>query len=128
MHEAYLTALRSADVDGLVAQANASVQLAIRDYVTDSGTLTQTESRVGEEQNTYRAYWQSFFYKFEILSIDIMQRVVEEWYVFAELRYNARIRNSGENVAFNIAEFLVTGRDGRFISHIGHGSDIASTS
>ncbi len=125
-HETYLGALRSADVDGLAALANDSVQLAIRDYVTDSGTLTQTEARIGEEVNTYRAYWTAFFERFEILSVDILQRAVEEWYVFAELRFTARIKRGGEKVTFNTAEFLVTARDGRFISHIGHGTDIES--
>lgn len=123
-HETYLAALRSADVDGLVALANDSVQLAVRDYVTDSGTLTQTEDRIGEERNKYRAYWRAFFDRFEVLSVDMLQRAVEEWYVFAELRYTARIRETGEKVTFNTAEFLVTARDGRFISHIGHGTDI----
>jgi hypothetical protein len=126
-HETYLAALRNADVDGLAALANDSVQLAIRDYVTDSGTLTQTESRVGEERNSYRTYWRAFFDKFEILSVDMLQRAVEEWYVFAELRFTARIKRGGEKVAFNIAEFLVTARDGRFVAHIGHGTDIAPT-
>jgi hypothetical protein len=119
MHETFLKALRGGDVEGMAALMNDSIQLAVRDYVTESGTLTQPE-----EKDMYRAYWRAFFDKFEVLSIDMLERVVEDWYVFAELRFNLRRRDGGGKVAFNTAEFFVTAKDGLFITQIGHGTDI----
>jgi hypothetical protein len=128
MHETYLDSMRRGDVEGMVALTNASVQLAIRDYVVDTGTLTQPETEVGKEQATYRSYWKAFFDRFEVIAIDQLERVIEEWYVFAELRLTVRINETGETVAFNTAEFLVPAKDGLFIAHIGHGTDIATLS
>jgi hypothetical protein len=128
MHETYLDSMRRGDVEGMVALTNASVQMAIRDYVADTGTLTQPETELGKERDTYRNYWTAFFDRFEVFSIDQLERVIEEWYVFAELRLTLRIKETGETVAFNTAEFLVPAKDGLFIAHIGHGTDIASLS
>jgi hypothetical protein len=124
MHEELLAALRSGDVGTIVGQTNASIQMAVRDYVEDSGTLTQPEADVGKERDMVRAYWTHFFARFEIVSVELCQRVVEEWYVFAELRWNATLRATGERLAWNTAEFHVPGKDGLFIAWIGHGTDI----
>ena len=126
MHETYLDALRRGDVEAMVALTNASVQMAIRDYVNDTGTLTQPESEEGKEQDSYRDHWRAFFDRFEVIAVDQLERVIEEWYVFAELRLTLRIRDSGETVAFNTAEFQVPAKDGLFIAHIGHGTDIVA--
>jgi hypothetical protein len=128
MHETYLAALRQGDVEGMVTLTNASVQMAIRDYVNDTGTLTQPATEEGKERDTYRNYWTAFFERFEVIAVDQLERVVEEWYVFAELRLTVRIKETGETVAFNTAEFLVPAKDGLFIAHIGHGTDIAVVS
>jgi hypothetical protein len=128
MHETYLAAMRQGDVEGMVALTNASVQMAIRDYVNDTGTLTQPETEDGKERDMYRNYWRAFFERFEVIAIDQLERVIEEWYVFAELRLTVRIKETGQTAAFNTAEFLVPAKDGLFIAHIGHGTDIAAAS
>jgi hypothetical protein len=124
MHETYLDALRRSDADAMAALMNDSIQLAVRDYVSDSGTLTQPAQKA--ERDMYRAQWRAFFDKFEVLNVDLLERVVEEWYVFAELRFSCRVRENGEQVAFNTAEFLVPAKDGLFIAQIGHGTDIVA--
>jgi hypothetical protein len=126
MHETYLDAMRRGDVEAMVALTNASVQMAIRDYVNDTGTLTQPETEEGKERATYRNYWLAFFERFEVIAIDQLERVIEEWYVFAELRLTLRIKETGEMVAFNTAEFQVPAKDGLLIAHIGHGTDIVA--
>jgi hypothetical protein len=53
-----------------------------------------------------------------------MDRVVQEGYVFAEIRFTMRRRDgSGETVGFHTAEFFVPGRDARFMVRIGHGTE-----
>lgn len=125
MHDALLAALRNGDVDTIVSQTNASIQMAIRDYVGDTGTLTQPENEVGKERDMVRTYWEALFKKFEILAVEQIQRVIDEWYIFAEVRFTAKLRATGENVAWHTAEFHVPGKDGLFIAWIGHGTDIA---
>jgi hypothetical protein len=120
-HDRYLNALRAADVEGMLSVMNEAVQLAVRDYVNDTGTLTAPESKA-----TYGSYWRSFFAKYDIEAVDLLERVVQEWYVFAELRFTLRRRDTGGIVAFQTAEFFVPAKDGLFIAQIGHGTDDAA--
>ncbi len=99
------------------------VQSGVRDYVTESGALTQL---VGKAAN--RDYYSAFSDKFEILRVDLLDRVVQDWYVFAEVRMTVRPRGGGPILAFHIAEFYVAANDGRFFVRIGHGTDPATPS
>jgi hypothetical protein len=63
--------------------------------------------------------------KYEIVAITLMDRIVQDDYVFAELRFTVRSRASGETLAFHTAEFFVPGRDARFTVRVGHGTDPA---
>jgi hypothetical protein len=117
-HDRYLEALRKGDVDGMSAEMNESVQLGVRDYVNETGTLTAPE-----DKSTYGLYWRAFFKKYEVQSVEIMERVIQEWYLFSELRLTVRRRDNGKAIAFHTAEFFVPAKDGLFIAQIGHGTD-----
>jgi hypothetical protein len=119
-HDDYLDAYRAGDVERLVATINSDVQGGVRDYVADHGGLIELRSR--EET---RDHYTALFEKFEILSVDLLDRVIQDWYVFAETRVTARPRAGGDDVAFHLAEFYVTAKDGLFFVRIGHGTDIA---
>jgi hypothetical protein len=95
-------------------------QGAIRDYVSDSGTLINLQ---GADAN--RTYYAGFADKYDVLSVDLLRRVVLDWYVFAELRLTVSPRHgsAGQLLTFNTAEFFMTGHDGRFLVRIGHGTD-----
>jgi hypothetical protein len=121
-HDHYLQALQSGDVDGLVMDLSDDAQAAIRDYVADTGTIINLR---GQDAN--RAYYSAFADKYEVLSVDLLRRVVLDWYVFAELRLTVRPRQDstgGDPLACNTAEFFCTGHDGRFLVRIGHGTDL----
>jgi SnoaL-like domain len=119
-HERYIEALRGGDVDGMLAMMNDSVQLGVRDYVNDTGTLTTPG-----DKESYGAYWRAFFARYDVVSVEILERVVQEWYLFCELRLTLRRRDSGKTVAFHTAEIFVPAKDGLFITQIGHGTDEA---
>jgi hypothetical protein len=119
LHDRYVNALRAADIDGLLETMDDSVQAAVRDYVSDTGTLTSLDGK-----EAHRGYYRSLFNKFDVLSAELLDRVVQEWYVFAELRVTLRQRGGG-TVAFHTAEYFVPAHDGRFIARIGHGTDPA---
>ena len=118
-HERYIRALRDADVDTIVDCLNEGVASAVRDYVDNTGKLVSLEGK-----DAHRSYYQSFFDTFAVQSIDILDRVVQDSYAFAELRYAVAPRDNGSStVAFHTAEFHVVAGDGRFIARIGHGTD-----
>jgi hypothetical protein len=117
-HDRFLTALRGADVDALLDVLSVDAQAAVRDYVGDTGTLTLLDGQDG-----HRAHYEALFDRYDIRSVDLLQRVTQEWYLFAELRFT--VAAGDQTVAFHTAEFLAPGHDGRFLVRIGHGTDPA---
>jgi hypothetical protein len=117
-HDRYIGALKKGDAEAMLKEMNESVQLGVRDYVNETGTLTAPE-----DKSTYGLYWRAFFKKYEVLNVEIMERVIQEWYLFSEVRLTLRRRDSGKTVAFHTAEFFIPAKDGLFIAQIGHGTD-----
>jgi hypothetical protein len=121
LHDRYLEALRKGDIPGLLDVMNEGVQSSVRNYVNDTGALVLLETI-----DAHRAHLRAFFDKYEILSVGLLHRVAQEWYLFAELRLTVRPRDgSGGPLAFHFAEMLAPAHDGRFIAWIGHGTDPA---
>lgn len=119
LHDSYLQALRAADVDGVLAVLADGAQSAVRDYVTETGVLTTLDGL-----EAHRTYYEALFDRYRIESVDLLDRVTQDWYVFAELRFTVSPRvGDGGRVAFHTAEFHMPARDGRFIGRIGHGTD-----
>jgi hypothetical protein len=120
-HDSYIQAFRDNNIEGLLAVMNERVYAAVRDYVNDTGALTNLDAKDG-----HRVYYKALLAKYEVQSVTLMDRVVYDDYVFAELRFTMRRRKSGETVAFHTAEFFVPGRDARFTVRIGHGTDVTA--
>jgi hypothetical protein len=122
LHAQYIDALERNDVDAVLATLNNGVASAVRDYVNDTGTLIMLEGK-----DAHRSYYEALFDKFEVQSVQALDRVAEDWYIFAELRLTVASRqNAREICTFNTAEFFVPANDGRFIARIGHGTDPVS--
>jgi hypothetical protein len=119
-HDRYLAALRAGDVDGVVAEFAEQAQCAVRDYVADTGTITGLHGAAG-----LREHLQALVDRYEILGVDMLHRVVADWYLFAEVRISVRERAGGAELAWHAAEFFAPGPDGRWIARIGHGTDPA---
>ncbi len=119
-HCQYLDALRGSDLDGVLSALHDKAASALRDYVNETGTLTTLEGA-----DAHRAYYQAFFEKFDVRSVDVLSLVAEDWYVFAEVRVTVSARGTGQVLGFNTAEFHMPADDGRFIARIGHGTDPA---
>lgn len=118
-HKAYLEGLRTNDVEAIVANMHDGVQANIRDYVNDTGTLIGIRSK-----DDYRAYLKEFFGKYEVVNVEYLHRVMQEWYLFAEIRLELRDRD-GRDLALNSADYFVPARDNRIIVQTGHGTDLA---
>ena len=115
---AYLDALRTHDVDGILHVLHDGVASALRDYVDDTGTLTQLEGK-----DAHRAYYRAFFDKYEVQSIEPLALVTDEWYVFAELRMTVVAKGGGDALTYHTAEYFMPSKDSRFIARIGHGTE-----
>jgi hypothetical protein len=114
----YLDALRANDLEQVLDVLHAGVASAIRDYVDETGTLVELNGK-----DAHREWYQRFFDRYEIRSVEALSQVAEDWYVFAELRIVAARRGSDGTVVFNTAEFHVPAKDGRFVARIGHGTE-----
>jgi hypothetical protein len=119
MHNAYLRKLATADVEAILTDFNDGAASAVRDYVGGSGRLIHA---AGIDE--HRAHFQAFFDRFEILEVEFLHRVVQTWYVFAELRFRARDRaEGGRELSFNVADIHGIGKDGRVIARLSYGTD-----
>ena len=117
---AYLAALRANDPSAVLDVLHDGAASAIRDYVADTGTLVELTGK-----DAHRAWYESFFARYEIRSVQPLYQVTEDWYVFAELRITVAPRGTNRTVAFHTAEFHVPAKDGRFIARVGHGTEPA---
>jgi hypothetical protein len=117
----YLEALRTHDVDGILEVLHDGVASALRDYVNDTGTLTQLEGK-----DSHRDYYDAFFQRYEVRSVQPLVHHTEDRYVFAELRMTVAPRGekgSSETLTYHTAEFFIPSKDGRLIARIGHGTE-----
>ena len=125
LHDRYLHGLRTADADAMVDVFSPSAQAGIRDYVADSGTLTHLDDLDG-----MRHHHQGFFDRFDVQTVDVLERVAQDWYVFAEVRVEAVARigeRRGSRLAFHTGELFIPGRENKFMVQLGHGTDLADS-
>ena len=123
LHDELLDAFRVGDASGMAAVFSAGCQSAVRDYVEDTGTITGLDDLEG-----LRNHYQAFFDRFDVASVEVLQRVIQDWYLFAEVRVEVVARSGaeqGKTLAFHTATLFVPGREDKFIVQIGHGTDLA---
>jgi hypothetical protein len=117
---AYQEGLRANDVDAVLAVLHDGVSSTLRDYVEDTGTLTDHKGAA-----VHRDYYEKLFAKYDVESVDPINQVIDDWYVFAELRVTARRRADDRIIAFHTAEFWMPAKTGTFIARVGHGTEPA---
>jgi hypothetical protein len=118
-HLRMVDALAAADVDGLLAELDAGAAAAVRDYVHDTEALVELVGIDG-----HRAYYEALFARYEMVSVELLHRVTQPWFLFAETRLTVRERaGSGVTRAFHSAEILAPGKSGTLIATLGWGTD-----
>ena len=118
-HESFLDMLRTGDIEGMVKATHPKVQVGIRDYVTDSRTITDIHDVEGVQR-----YLAAFYDRYQVRELELAQRYVNYWCAFAELRWTAEDRTSGHVVQFNTIEITDIDDAGVFRARIGHGTDV----
>jgi hypothetical protein len=114
----YLDALQSHDVDGILEDLHDGVASAVRDYVNSTGTLTELEGK-----DAHRAYYDAFFEKYAVRSVQPVAYHTDARYVFAELRMTVEPTGADTPLTYHTAEYYLPSKDGRFIARIGHGTE-----
>src|SRR5262249_48570920 len=92
----YLEALRTHDVDRILETLHDGVASALRDYVNDTGTLTQLEGK-----DAHQTYYDALFDKYQVQSVQSLAHVTDPWYVFAELRMTVTSKAGGDALTYH---------------------------
>jgi len=122
LHNTYLAALRSEDVDALVAAHRSDCAATIRDYTLDQSRLLNATGADG-----LRNYFESLFQRYRVRDVRLVNRVLESWYVFAELHWLVEERSSGRSFEFCTAETSPLDPDGKFWVRTGAGTDLVES-
>jgi hypothetical protein len=118
-HMRLLDAMGAADVDGILAEIDPGAASAVRNQVHDTDALVEL---VGNEG--HRAHYEALFARYEIVSVELIHRVTQPWYVFAETRLTVRERaGAGRTLAFHNADIHAPGRSGTLIAWLGWGTE-----
>jgi predicted SnoaL-like aldol condensation-catalyzing enzyme len=118
-HDAYVQAFRAEDVSALVAANRANGAAAIRNYLTEQSTVLNVSgaAALGE-------YYASFFDRYHVRDVQLVNRIAESWYVFAELHWSVEERNGAHRtLEFCTAETAPLDADGNYWVRTGCGTD-----
>jgi len=121
LHNEFMEALRAEDVPRIIATMRPTIATAIRSYLSDEYTVLNAE---GAE--ALRKYYEDLFARFEIKEIRLVNRVVESWFVFAELHWTVERRteeHAGEVVEFCTADLAPIDSEGKFWVRTGAGTN-----
>jgi hypothetical protein len=118
---AYQDGLRANDAEAVMAVLHEGVASTVRDYVEDTGTITDHKGAA-----VHRAYYEAFFARYEVIDVQMVNQVIDDWYVFAELRITVRPREGDGTLAFHTGEFWMPAKTGKFIARVGHGTEMVA--
>jgi hypothetical protein len=124
LHNEFMEALKSEDVPRLLGTMRPDVATAIRSYLSDDYTVINAEGSEALGQ-----YYRSLFSRFRVKDVRLLNRVVESWYVFAELHWTVEHRDgprAGEVVEFCTADIAPIDAEGKFWVRTGAGTDPVS--
>jgi hypothetical protein len=92
--------------------------IAIRNYVTDVSSLLNVAGH-----DAIRQHYTQLFAKYRVLDIQLVNRVAESWYVFAELHWQVEERSSGRTLEFCTADLNSIDADRKYWVRTGAGTD-----
>lgn len=121
LHNELMAAIRAEDPARVAATMRDDVATAIRSYLVDGYEMANLEGA-----DAVRDHYASLFERFEVLELRLVNRVVESWFVFAELHWVVRHRagaDKGDVVEFCTADIAPIDEDGRFWVRTGVGTN-----
>jgi hypothetical protein len=121
LHNRFVDALRSAEVAVLKETMRPDVITTIRDY-TDEAHSTINTTGLDE----IAAFYEKLFEKYTIVDVQLVNRLAESWFVFAELHWTVTPRNgaaSEQQLEFCTADIATVGPEGLIWGRTGIGTD-----
>jgi hypothetical protein len=123
-HDAHIEALRAEDVEKIVDAHVPDAAIAIRSYLTDESSLLNVNGSAA-----IRAYYGELFAKYRVLDVQLVNRMAETWYVFAELHWTVEERaGAGRTLEFCVADVASIDADRRYWVRTGAGTDPVAVS
>lgn len=122
--EAYAAAQRSGDASLLDGVITPDFRVATRNYVHGGGPMLVSETAAQAAENLRR-----FHRAVEVLDVTVVNRVADEWFVFAELLWRLRARDrdavavAGE-FDLRTAAIHPVDAQGRLVAELGYGTDL----
>jgi hypothetical protein len=117
-HEAHLAALRAGDTERIVAAHRNDAAVAIRNYLEDESSLLNAG---GAE--AIADYYTRLFERFRVIDLQVVNRAIDTWYLFAELHWIVEERGSGRKVEFCTADLTSIDADRKYWVRTGAGTD-----
>jgi hypothetical protein len=117
-HEEYMAALRAENVDRIVGGHMDDAAIAIRNYLTEESSLLNIAGHAA-----IRDHYAALFAKYRIIDVQLVNRVAESWYVFAELHWKVEERASGRRLEFCTADLNSIDADRKYWVRTGAGTD-----
>jgi hypothetical protein len=115
----YIEALRGSDVDAIVGAHRANGAMALRSYLTEASSVVAADGEVA-----MTAYFTELFRRYRVRDIQMVNRVAESWYTFAELHWCVdEVDGSRRTLEFCTAETASLDEDGRYWARTGIGTD-----
>jgi len=115
VHAQWLDLVRGMDARALSELYSENVLGAVRDYPADQHVPLIGRAAVQD-------HYASLFLRYRILDLDVVLRLVEDWYLLAELRWELE---DGDRNRFvhRTADIMVLDDEHRIRRHIGYGTD-----
>lgn len=117
-HEDHLDALRSGDVDRIVAAYRDDAAIAIRSYLQDESSLMNVGGNTA-----IRDYHEAFFDRFRVVDLQLVNRAIDTWYIFAELHWIVEERSTGRQLEFCTADLTSIDDERKYWVRTGAGTD-----
>lgn len=115
----FVEALRKADVDAVLALHREDSILLIRNYLTAESTHLTVDGA-----DEIRQYYSQLFERYQIHNVELVHKMVETWYVFAELHWTVQERSGdGRVLEFCTAEVFNIDPDCKIWARAGGGTD-----
>jgi hypothetical protein len=118
-HEQYIDFLRNEDAKAIADAHYGEAALAIRNYLTDESSLLNVNGTADIE-----AYYTELFQKYKVLNVEMVNRVAETWYVFADLHWVVEERTgAGRTLEFCTGEVAPLTPERKYLIRTGSGTN-----
>jgi hypothetical protein len=117
-HESYLENLRNGEVDAIMAAWREDAAIACRSYLVDESRLVNMG---GSPQ--IRDYFTRLFQRYHVIDIQIVNRVIDTWFLFAELYWIVEERETGFKREFCTADLTSLDEERKYWVSTGAGTD-----